>query len=97
MRDVTHVDWSTQILGHQSSMPVYIVSFVSVQRLLVMLMPRSDCHCARKARTSGWRVELDKGCCKVRHHSDGMSADLTASPCHLLTRTPDPYARVLFV
>ena len=26
LRDVTNVDWSTQILGHRSSMPLYIVS-----------------------------------------------------------------------
>ena len=26
MRDVTHVDWSTTILGQKSSMPVYITA-----------------------------------------------------------------------
>ncbi len=34
LRDVTHVDWSTTILGHPSKMPLYIVCRLSSLSLL---------------------------------------------------------------
>ena len=49
LRNVTEVDFSTKILGHKTSMPIYIVVFPHV-----LLMPPvaddalSDCHCPRE-------------------------------------------------
>ena len=37
LRDVTNVDWSTQILGHRSSMPLYIVSLLCLITLPILI------------------------------------------------------------
>jgi L-lactate dehydrogenase (cytochrome) len=34
LRDVSMVDWSTTILGHRSSMPVYIVGYLTTAKPL---------------------------------------------------------------
>lgn len=60
LRDVTKVDWSTKILGHGSSMPVYIVSgrlslFIYVCAVVDGIgLDWIDSDGSWQIRTSGW-------------------------------------------
>lgn len=71
MRDVTNVDMSTSILGHASSMPIYIVSIL-FSFCGYVLMSCVECDGSRKARTPGWGTEFDSGGSKTRYNPNGM-------------------------
>jgi hypothetical protein len=71
MRDVTNVDMSTSILGHASSMPIYIAGIPFSVRGYV-LISFVDCDGSREAWTPRWGIEFDSGGSKTRCNPNGI-------------------------
>ena len=71
MRDVTNVDMSTSILGHASTMPIYIVGILS-SLCGNLLMSCVECDGSWETWTPGWRIEFDSGCSKTWYNPNGM-------------------------
>ena len=71
MRDVTNVDISTSILGHASSMPVYIVG-TPFSLSGYLLISGVDGNSSREAWTPRWGIEFDSGGGKTRCNPNGM-------------------------
>lgn len=71
LRDVTEVDWSTTILGHRSSMPLYIVSIIYF-KAFDLADNWEDRDSTWKTWPSWWWSELDQISCKAWHNTNGM-------------------------
>ncbi len=87
MRDVTVVDMSTSILGHASSMPIYIVGILFSLRDYV-LISCVDCDGSREARTPRRRIEFDPGGSKTQCNPNGMLL------AHSITRLGERLAQI---
>lgn len=84
--DVTNVDFSTHILGHRSTMPIYIVSatLTSVRHFHIL---RKDGDSIRQTWSSRWRTKPYTSSSKTRHNTNGEIATIRSTSAQIVKDT----------